>query len=53
MICWDDSEAAAAAIRGVASILPQPRRAIVVFAYLPSESSGGILPRISASGAPV
>lgn len=52
LICWDDSDASVAAIRGVASILPEPRRATVAFAYLPSESGGGILPRISASNAP-
>jgi nucleotide-binding universal stress UspA family protein len=52
LLCWDDSDSAAAAIRGLASILPEPRRATLVFAYLPSESGGGILPRIAASNAP-
>lgn len=52
LICWDDSDAAAAAVHGAASILPASQRALVVFAYLPSESGGGILPRISAGSTP-
>lgn len=41
LLCWDDSRAAASAIRQVAAILPEPRRAIVAFAYLPADSGRG------------
>jgi len=43
LLAWDDSDSAAWAIRRAASILPDPRRALVVFVHASSEISGGLL----------
>lgn len=54
LLCWDDSSAAASAIREVAAILRDPRRAMVAFAYLPAESGHGPAadtPRLTAAEA--
>lgn len=40
LLCWDDSRAAASAIRSVATILQEPRRGVVAFAYLPRAAGG-------------
>lgn len=53
LLCWDDSRAAASAVRGVAALLPEPRRAVVAFAYLPDEAGrpAADTPRMTAADA--
>lgn len=53
LLCWDDSDSAAEAIRRTASILPEPRRAVVAFAHIPSEATGGLAPLTASAGTPV
>jgi nucleotide-binding universal stress UspA family protein len=42
LLCWDGSEAAAQAMRGAATLLEEPRRAVVVFAHLPPEAAAAV-----------
>ncbi|MGN6872663.1 MAG: universal stress protein [Solirubrobacteraceae bacterium] len=39
LLCWDGSEAAALAMRGAATLIEEPRPAVVVFAYLPPKAA--------------
>jgi nucleotide-binding universal stress UspA family protein len=39
LLCWDGSEAAARAMRGAATVLGEPRPALVVFVHLPATRS--------------
>ncbi len=50
LLCWDDSEAGARAMRGAATLLDGPRTAVVVFAYFPM---GAALPGADAVGTPI
>lgn len=53
LLGWDDSEAAAEAIHRTASILPEPRRAVVAFAHVSGEGTGGLAPLTATAGTPV
>lgn len=54
LLCWDDSESAAWAIRRTASVLPEPRRAVVVFAHVPADSGpSSFISKGSSGGTPV
>jgi len=53
LICWDGSEGAARAVEDAAAIVGAARRATVLFAHVPTESSRGILGGFSAPDAPI
>lgn len=53
LICWDGSEGAARAVRDAAAIVGAARKASVLFAHVPTESSRGILGGFSAPDAPI
>jgi nucleotide-binding universal stress UspA family protein len=40
LLCWDDSDAAARAMRSAATLFVEPRPAVVMFAHVPVESAG-------------
>jgi hypothetical protein len=43
LLCWDGSESARRAIRQTAKLLGAGRRALVLFAHVPTESAPGLL----------
>lgn len=53
LLCWDDSESAASAIRRTATVLPEPRRAVVVFAHVAGDSGRGFFSRGSSGGSQI
>lgn len=53
LLCWDGSEAAAHAIRSAATLLDEPRRAVVVFAHRPVESPPRQFTGADALGTPI
>lgn len=53
LLCWDASEAAERAIRHAGGILRRGHPAIVLFAYVPTESARGPLAGFSGPDAPI
>jgi nucleotide-binding universal stress UspA family protein len=53
LLCWDGSASAASAITHAAQILGAGRRAIVLFAHVPTEEHRGVLAGASGPDAPV
>lgn len=53
LLCWDDSDAAERAIEHAGGILPNGHRAIVFFAYVPTEAARGPLAGFSGPDAPI
>ena len=53
LLCWDGSESAVRAVEQAAGILGGSSTAIVLFAYVPTESSRGVLSGPSGPDAPV
>lgn len=53
LICWDNSDAAERAIQHAARILGQGHRAIVLFAYVPTEAARGPLGGLGGPDAPI
>jgi nucleotide-binding universal stress UspA family protein len=53
LLCWDGSDSAASAIAHAAHILGAGRRAIVLFAHVPTEEHRGVLAGRSGPDAPV
>jgi nucleotide-binding universal stress UspA family protein len=53
LLCWDGSESARRAIRQAAKLLGAGRRALVLFAHVPTESAPGLLGGLSGPDAPI
>jgi nucleotide-binding universal stress UspA family protein len=53
LLCWDDSDAAERAIEHAGRILGQGHPAIVLFAYVPTESARGPLAGFGGPDAPI
>jgi nucleotide-binding universal stress UspA family protein len=53
LLCWDGSPSAASAIAHAAQILGPGRRAIVLFAHVPTEEHRGVLAGPSGPDAPI
>lgn len=53
LLCWDGSEAAIRAIRSAASLVAEPRRALVLFAHVPAKSVRGFFSGSRAAGTPI
>jgi nucleotide-binding universal stress UspA family protein len=53
LLCWDGSASARSAIAHAAQILGAGRRAIVLFAHIPTEEHRGVLAGTSGPDAPV
>ena len=53
ILCWDGSDGAEQAIRHAASLGGAERRAVVMFAFVPTESSRGVLGGLSGPDAPI
>jgi nucleotide-binding universal stress UspA family protein len=53
LLCWDGSASAGSAIAHAARILGAGRRAIVLFAHVPTEEHGGVLGGTSGPDAPI
>ena len=53
LICWDNSEAAERAIQHAARILGQSHRALVLFAYVPTEAARGPFGGVGGPDAPI
>ena len=53
LLCWDGSESARRAIRQAAKLLGGGRRALVLFAHVPTESAPGLLGGLAGPDAPI
>jgi nucleotide-binding universal stress UspA family protein len=53
LLCWDGSESAERAVQQAGGILVRSSTAILLFAYVPTESSRGVLSGPSGPDAPV
>jgi nucleotide-binding universal stress UspA family protein len=53
LLCWDGSDSAGSAIAHAAEILGAGRRAIVLFAHVPTEEHRGVLAGMSGPDAPI
>ena len=53
LLCWDGSASAASAIEHAARIVGDGRRAVVLFAFVPTEEHRGVLAGTSGPDAPV
>jgi nucleotide-binding universal stress UspA family protein len=53
LLCWDDSDAAERAIQHAARILGQGHRAMVLFAYVPTEAARGPFGGFGGPDAPI
>jgi nucleotide-binding universal stress UspA family protein len=53
LLCWDGSASSRRAIEQAAQILGPGHRAVVFFAYVPTESARGILAGLSGPDAPI
>ena len=53
VLCWDGSASALHAIRQSAQLLGQGRRAIVLFAHIPTESARGVFAGLGGPDAPI
>jgi nucleotide-binding universal stress UspA family protein len=53
VLCWDGSQSAARAIAQAARTLGSGRRAVVLFAHVPTESAAGVLAGRGGPDAPV